>query len=168
MQRRRLLQLGLAAGAALAVAGGAIALVQPGLRSGHLTPRSREIFRALALALLHGSLPAPGAARDAVLDAHLSRVDGTVAGLPLHVQSELSTLLSVLGTAAGRLGLAGLSTDWREASVPELQAALQAMRFSSLAARQQVYLALRELTVGAFFADAGTWQLMGYPGPTDV
>jgi hypothetical protein len=50
----------------------------------------------------------------------------------------------------------------------QVEAALQALRHSSIALRQQVYQALRELTNAAFFADTGTWALMGYRGQRPV
>ena len=42
------------------------------------------------------------------------------------------------------------------------------MRFADSLTRQQVYHALRDLTNAAWFADAGTWGLLGYPGPTTI
>jgi hypothetical protein len=169
MQRRRLLQIGLGAGALLALAGGSVALVQPGLVDGHvLSPRARGVMAAVARAVLEGSLPAGDSARAQVLQAHLHRVQQTIDGLPRHAQRELSLLLALLGSAPGRMGLAGLSSDWPEASVPQLQAALESMRMSSLAMRQQAFLALRELTNASYYADPGTWALLGYPGPNAV
>lgn len=169
MQRRRLLQIGLGAGALLALAGGGVALVQPGLVNGHtLSPRAREVMAAVARAVLEGSLPADEGARARDLQAHLDRVQQTIDGLPRHVQRELSLLLALLGSAPGRVALAGLSSDWAAAPVPELQAALQSMRTSSLAMRQQAFLALRELTNASYYADPGTWALLGYPGPNPV
>jgi hypothetical protein len=169
MQRRRLLQLGLGAGALLAVAGGGMALVHPGLVNGAtLSPRSREVMAAVARGVLEGSLPAESPAREQALQAHLLRVQHTIAGLPGSAQRELSLLLALLGSAPGRVALAGLSADWSEASVPQLQSALQQMRLSSLALRQQAFLALRELTNASYYADASAWPLLGYPGPTPV
>jgi hypothetical protein len=39
------------------------------------------------------------------------------------------------------------------------------MRRSTLAIRQQVYLALRELMMASYFAGPATWRQLGYPGP---
>lgn len=169
MQRRRLLQIGLGATALLALAGGGVALVQPGLlKDRMLSPRAREVMAAVARAVLDGSLPTGHAARAQALQAHLLRVQQTIDGLPGHAQRELSLLLALLGSAPGRMALAGLSADWPDASVPQLQSALQAMRTSSLTMRQQAFLALRELTNASYYADPGTWGLLGYPGPTEV
>lgn len=168
MQRRTLLRLGVAAGAVLAVAGGGLALLRPGLVDGRLSPTGREVFAAVARAVLDGSLPAESAARDAALGAHLRRLDDTIAGFPGAVRGELSDLLGLLGAAPGRIGFAGLVAPWHEASVVDLQHALQGMRTSRLALRQQAYHALRDLTNAAYYADPATWVSMGYPGPRDL
>jgi hypothetical protein len=42
------------------------------------------------------------------------------------------------------------------------------MRRSSLILRRQAYHALRDLTQGAYFADASTWATLGYPGPNPI
>jgi hypothetical protein len=169
MQRRRLLQLGLGAGTLLVLAGGSAALMRPALVDGHtLSDRAGAVMSAVARAVLDGSLPAEQVAREQALQSHLIRVQHTIDGLPPHARRELSMLLSLLSTPAGRLALAGLSADWPEASVPQLQAALQEMRLSSLAMRQQAFLALRELTNASYYAEPGLWSLLGYPGPNPL
>ena len=164
MQRRTLLKLGLGAAALLAVAGGGLSLVRPALVDGRMTPAARSVFHAIARAVLDGSLPADAAQRASVLAAHLQRLDDTLAGFPAPTRTDLSQLLALLASAPGRFALAGLRADWPEASVHELQQAMQAMRTSNLALRQQAYHALRDLTNAAYFADPGTWALLGYPG----
>lgn len=168
MRRRTLLQLGLGSAALLAVAGGGLALMRPGLVEGRLSAPARSVFRAIAIGVLDGSLPAAGPARDAALDAHLRRLDDTLAGFAPATQAELSQLLALLATAPGRLSLAGLDTDWLQAKPAEVQQALQSMRTSRLALRQQAYHALRDLTNAAYYADPQVWSLMGYPGPRAV
>lgn len=165
MQRRSLLKLGVGTAALLALAGGGVALLQPGLQDGRLTPAGREVFGAVARAVLEGSLPSDAPQQRAAINAHLQRLDDAIGAFPPAVQAELSQLVTVLGAAPGRVMLAGLRTDWPQASVPDLQAALNTMRFSSLALRQQAYHALRDLTNAAYYADLSTWPLMGYPGP---
>jgi len=168
MQRRTLLKLGIGATVLLAVAGGGIAMLRPGLVAGRLSDSARQVFAAVAAAVLDGSLPADKAQREAAIGAHLQRLDNMLAGFPAATQAELSQLLALLSSTAGRIGLAGLHTDWPQASVAELQQALQGMRTSSLAMRQQVYHALRDLTNAAFYADPASWSLLGYPGPQSV
>lgn len=168
MQRRRLLKLGIGAAAVLAIAGGGLALLRPGLERGRLAPAGREVFAAVARAVLDGVLPAEASARAAALQAHLQRLDDTIAGFPAATQAELSQLLGLLGSAAGRIAFAGLRPTWADAGVAELQEALQGLRTASLALRQQAYHALRDLTNAAYFADASAWPAMGYAGPKNI
>lgn len=165
MQRRTLLKLGAASAALLAVIGGATALIQPGLVNSTLTPVGRAVFRAISLGVLDKTLPEQAAAKDIALTALLGRIDGLIGALPLHAQTELSQLLSILASDVGRRALAGLSTSWASASATDIQAALQDMRLSSLAVRQQAYAALHEITASAYFSEPGTWPMLGYPGP---
>jgi hypothetical protein len=165
-QRRTLLKVGLAAGAALAVAGGAaVWMTEPAWKGQALSATGQRVLRAVARAVLEGSLPADA---ESALSAHLTRMNATLGGMPPGTQAEVNELLTILGTAAGRLGLASLRSDWQDASVAQIQSALQGMRTSSLALRQQAYHALRDLTHAAYFADASTWSALGYPGPNPV
>jgi hypothetical protein len=168
MQRRTLLKLGAASALVLGVAGGAAALFEAGLRNGKLAPAGREVFKAVGRAVLDGSLPTDGATRNAALDGLLERIDALTVALPTHAQRELSQLLSLLANTAGRRTLAGLDTDWPLAHEAELQQALQGMRLSSLALRQQAYAALHDITAAAYFSDAATWPQLGYPGPPQI
>ena len=165
MQRRTLLKLGASSAALLSLIGGAVALIQPGLASGRLTPAGREIFRVIGMAVLDKSLPDEAQAKDTALTGLLERVDVLIAALPPHAQAELSQLLSILASGAGRRALAGLGTPWVSASTAEVQLALQDMRLSRLAVRQQSYAALHDVTAGAYFSDPVTWLMLGYPGP---
>lgn len=165
MQRRTLLKLGLVSGAVLALAGGAAVLLRPGLEQGRLTPPARALFASLGRAILQGTLPADPQARALAVQGMVERIDTLAQNLPSHVQAELSQLVGLLCTAPGRLGLAGLASDWKDATEAQVQAALDGMRYSSLAVRQQAYLALHEIVGGAYFSDESTWTGLGYPGP---
>lgn len=168
MQRRTLLKLGAASAAVLLVAGGTAALLQPGLAGGTLSASGREVFSAVGRAVLDKTLPADDGARQIALNGLLGRVDVLLPSLPSHAQAELSQLLALLVSAAGRRTLAGLSEPWPEASVADLQQALQSMRLSKLALRQQAYAALHDITAGAYFSDPASWPLLGYPGPMKI
>lgn len=168
MQRRTLLKLGLGATVALAVAGGGVALLQPGWRDGRLTEPARGLMRAVAQAVLDGALPANEPALQRALDAHLDRLDAAIAAFPAATQAELSQLLALLSSAAGRWAFAGLDTPWPQARIVDIQAALQGLRLSSLSLKQQAYHALRDLTNAAYFSDPSAWVHMGYPGPMDI
>jgi hypothetical protein len=168
MQRRTLLRLGIASATVLVLAGGAAALIEPGLTGGRLSASGREVFTAVGRAVLDKSIPADEGARQIALNGLLTRIDTLVTGLPPHAQAELSQLLSLLASSGGRRTLAGLSRPWADASVADIQQALQGMRLSSLALRQQAYGALHDITAGAYFADDATWSLVGYPGPLKI
>lgn len=168
MQRRTLLKLGVVTGAVLALAGGAAALVKPGFERGELTLVGREVFRAVGLGVLDKTLPDTTSSKSAALDVLLSDIGVLIAALPAHAQAEVSQLLSILSTTVGRYGLAGLDTPWAAATASEVQAALQDMRLSSLAVRQQAYAALHDITAGAYFSKPDSWVILGYPGPLKI
>lgn len=168
MQRRTLLKLGAVSAAVLIVAGGAAALLRPGLEGGVLSDSGRDVFSAVGLAVLDKTLPAEDGARQIALQGLLSRIDVLVLSLPSHAQAELSQLLALLASAAGRRTLAGLSQPWAEASIADIQHSLQDMRLSALALRQQAYAALHDITAGAYFSDPSSWPLLGYPGPLKI
>jgi hypothetical protein len=171
MRRRTLLGLGAAGAAVLALAGGTLALLRPGWEGGKLTPAGRELFGAIARAVLEGIIPDPTAsmqAHHAALRAHLDRLEATIAGMPAVTQAEIAELSSLLLHPAGRYVLTGLGADWTAADTPALRAALQGLRESRLALRQQIFHALRDLTNGAYFADQASWDFIGYPGPLVV
>jgi hypothetical protein len=168
MQRRTLLTLGATSAVVFAMAGGAAAWLRVGLHRGRLSPAGREVFRAVGRAVLEGSLPREEAERQLALEAWLDRIDGLTLALPPHTQHELSQLLSLLASAPGRRALAGLPEEWPLASVPRIQLALQGMRLSSLALRQQAYTALHDISAAAYFSEASTWSQLGYPGPIRI
>jgi hypothetical protein len=168
MQRRTLLTLGAAASVVLLVAGGTAALMQPGMKQGALSASGREVFFAVGSAVLDKTLPADQGARQIALNGLLGRIDALISALPAHAQSELSQLLSLLASAPGRRALGGLGTPWPEASIADVQEALQGMRLSSLALRQQAYAALHDITAGAYFSEPSSWPLLGYPGPVKI
>lgn len=167
MRRRSLLTLGVVSAAVLVLGGGTLALLQPGLRDGVLSPSGREVFSGVSRALLEGSLPA-GAEMKGELDALLARIGALVAALPPHAQAELSQLLALLASSPGRRALAGVGEPWHMAAVPQIQHGLQAMRLSGISLRQQAYQALHEIVGSAYFSHPGTWAQLGYPGPLKI
>ena len=42
------------------------------------------------------------------------------------------------------------------------------MRLSTISLRQQAYQALHDIVGSAYFSDAGTWSMLGYPGPLKI
>lgn len=168
LTRRGLLKLGLGGTAVLAVAGGAAWMWRPGLSGGHLTESGRAVFRTVARAVLEGSLPNEPSAEAAALDRHLARLDETIAGFPEATRAELGQLLGLLSVGPARQWLTGLRTDWSQAGVAEVEAALRRMRTTDHELRQQAYHALRDLTNAAYYAQPEHWAPLGYPGPSAV
>lgn len=168
MKRRTLLLVGAGAGTLLALAGGTLALLRPGLEQGRLSAGGREMFAAVARGVLADLLPTDPTARATALQAHLQRLDDTISGLPPALQAEIDELVTLLASTPGRLALAGMRRDWPQASEAELHAMLRGLQTSSLQVRQQLYHALRNLTNAAYFADASTWPAIGYPGPNPL
>jgi hypothetical protein len=158
--------LGIGSALVLAAAGGAVALLQPGLVKGKLSAPARLVLRRVAQAMLAGTLPAEAGAQDAALAALLTRADDFIAGTPQAVQAELSQLFALLPTMAGRRGIVGLSATWESATVAEVGEALQAMRASGTELKQQAYLGLHDLVCAPYFSGEESWAVLGYPGPT--
>lgn len=166
MNRRNWMKLGLGSAVVLAVGGGWLASAAPGWQRGAgFSAGAQRVWRAVARGLLDGVLPTAPVAQDAALDGLQARLHAAVLALPGHAQQELSQLLALLATAPGRLGLAGLGTDWPQATVPDVQAALQQMRSSRISLRVQAYLALHDLVGAAYFSEPATWTVLDYPGP---
>jgi hypothetical protein len=168
LQRRTFLKLGIACAVVLAVGGGAVALMKPGLVGGKLSPAARPMMAKIGQAMLLGTLPAEPAALQAATDALLLRTDAFLSGLPTHVIAELDQLLALLISAPGRRFLVGLSSPWEEAATTEISVALQAMRASGTALRIQVYQGLHDIVCVPYFSGDESWKVMGYPGPTPV
>ncbi len=168
MQRRTLLKLGIASAAVLVVAGAVTTLLQLGWQQGKLTPAAREVFSSVARAILEGTLPEDATKRQQAMEGLLDRLDGVIAAFPPHVQAEVAQLMGILVSPVGRRTLAGLQPSWVEASVLEVQQALQSMRLSRVTLRQQSYHALHDLIGAAYFSDASTWPALGYPGPLTI
>lgn len=165
MQRRTLLKVGIATGALLAVAGGTLALLRPGRADGRLTVPAQVMFTALARAVLAELLPAQDADQARAMQGLLQRIEGTIAGMPPGLQAEVDELLTIAASAPGRLALLGVGSSWDAVSTDELTRALQALRLSGLALRQQVFHAFRDMIAAAWFAEPATWAAIGYGGP---
>ena len=169
MQRRTLLQLGMGSAVVLALAGGAVALLQPGLQKGVLTERSRLVLSRVADALIADAWPDQGSMpHAAALNALLVRIHAQIAATPDLVQAELSQLLMLMDSPPGRRALVGISSSWDAVGTVELTEALQSMRLSRISLRQQAYQGLHDLVYAAYFSGKESWPVLGYPGPVDL
>lgn len=165
LKRRSFLKLGIGAAVALTVVGGAVALLKPGLVDGKLSRASRLLMTRVAQAMLDGTLPKETAAQQRALDGVLERLEQFLGRNHERVQAEVSQLLGLLATAAGRRGLVGLSASWEEATVADTTAALNSMRETGLSLRIQAYQGLHDLVCVAYFTGQESWATLGYPGP---
>jgi hypothetical protein len=168
LQRRGFLKLGIASAIVLAVAGGAVALVQPGLVDGKLSTASRLVLNRIAQGMLLGTLSDDAVIRQKTLDGLLDRADALIARLPNHAVAELSQLLSLMATGAGRRWLVGLSTPWETAKPQEVSDALGSMRDSGMALRIQAMQGLHDIVCVPYFCGDEAATFMGYPGPRAV
>lgn len=159
MQRRRLLQIGLAGAALVAAAGAGVSWWRPGWQANRLTPDGRALLGAVSAVVL-GPLMQP--AQQAAL---LDRIEQTVNAFAPQTRTELARLLALLAAPPTRRALTGLTDDWPSAPPAEIAAALERLRHSGLTVRRQIYHALRDLVTAAWFADASAWAAIGYPGP---
>lgn len=168
LKRRSFLKLGIGSAIVLALAGGTMALMKPGLIDGKLSQPARLVMTRVAQAMLAGTLPADPAAQRQALDAILQRTDAFFVGLPTHVLAELDQLLGLLASAPGRRFLVGLSTSWEEATAAETTAALKGMLESGTELRIQACQGLHDLVMVPYFSGKESWTVLGYPGPTAV
>lgn len=164
MQRRTLLRLGIAGAGALGLAGSAGWLWRPAWDAGQLTKEGRQLFHAVADAVLDGLLPE--AADQRLLSLNQWEMDfvATVGNLPEGMQREVHQLSALLLSPPGRRWLADLPADWPSATRQQVTDALQSMRSARSALRQQSYHAMRDLCNAAYFANPQRWAMIGYGG----
>jgi hypothetical protein len=170
VNRRRFLKTG-AIGGALLVAGGAWVVwrdIRQGDASSPSHDRVADIIAAVAPILLAGALSPDFHQRTHDIGRVVDGVKAIVAGFPPTVQRELADLFRLLDIGAARRWLAGVSAEWPAADPREVGAFLERWRHSRIALLQSAYFALHDLVFGAWYADAATWPVIGYPGPPNV
>ncbi|MCX7294347.1 hypothetical protein [Janthinobacterium sp.] len=168
MQRRSFLKLGLLGACALAAGGAAYRALRGPAPPGRfvLDGEARAALAAIVPAMLGEALPpSQAAARAAALDGAIAGVETAIHGLSLAAQQEVQDLFGLLALAPARRFVAGVKDGWREADPAQVAAFLQSWRTHRLATLQTAYLALHDLILGAWYADAGHWAAIGYPGP---
>ena len=119
----------------------------------------------LADAVLDGALPSDASQRAQAIAKVVYTADKAVAGLPLYLQKEVQELFSMLGAAPTRALLIGQWSGWADATREDVASMLTGLRQSSVALRRVVYMSLRDMVTGSYYADTGTWEQIGYPGP---
>jgi hypothetical protein len=168
--RRRFLFLGVTGVVTLAAA----RWLQPSMTSARiadgaaLSPAGADVMRALVPAFLDGALPAAAEERQAAVERTVAGVATAIAGLPPAARDELATLFSLLALPPMRFLFAGIDGSWRDARTTQAAAFLTRLQKSRWAVKRAAYDALHQLTMAAWYADARTWESIGYPGPPSL
>ena len=173
LSRRQFLKTGLAGSLLLATA---FALHKPLDRLGKRTlveavpfdGALRLVMPALAPVILLGAMPVDKAQRLVAIQRATDSVAIAVSALSASAQRELAELFALLAFAPTRMTVAGVGSPWPEATEEEISRFLERWRNSSLDLLKSGYLALHDLTFGAWYADPLTWAGIGYPGPPKV
>lgn len=165
--RRRLLKIGLAGAAVLALGltlarpkSQAIAAGYSRLRAGDL-----ELFRALIPALIGSNFPADAAARAPLMAELLLRIDGAVNLLQPALRQATLDLLDFVQLAPVHGLSGGYWGSWEEASVEDATAVMHSWSTSSVDLLRASYNALRGLVIGNWYGMPQSWAATGYPGP---
>ena len=130
-----------------------------------LGAQAQTMLAKLADAVLDGALPSDASQRAQAIAKVVDTADKAVAGLPLYLQKEVQELCSMLGAAPTRALLIGQWSGWADATREDVASMLTGLRQSSVALRRVVYMSLRDMVTGSYYADTGTWEQIGYPGP---
>jgi len=95
----------------------------------------------------------------------ISNIDNAITLLPLRTQDELRQLFDSLTSSLGRLFLAQVWLNWQATEVEQVNRFLDDMREHSIALLQDAYVGLHKMIFGAIYAEAVSWEAIGYPGP---
>lgn len=128
----------------------------------------RLVMPALAPVILKGTIPADEPQRSSAIKRATDGVAAAVSALSAPAQREVAELFALLAFAPTRRLVAGVSSPWPEATEMEIGRFLESWRHSSLDLLKSGYMALHDLTFGAWYADPETWVAIGYPGPPRV
>lgn len=170
-RRRSFLKIGAVAVAAIGVGGwfasyltdkNARAVLGAGAK---LDAQAQTMLAKLADAVLDGALPKDAGQRAQAIAKVVDTADKAVAGLPPNLFKEVQDLFAMLGAAPTRALLIGQWTGWADASRQDVSNMLTGLRQSSVELRRVVYMSLRDMVTGSYYANSGTWEQIGYPGP---
>ena len=127
--------------------------------------QAQALIAKLADAILDGVLPTEAAARHAAIVRVVDTADHAIDAFPLHMQKEVLDLLALLGVAPLRALAVGQWTGWADVSRAQVGQMLMRLRSSSVALQRAMYMGLRDLVAGSYYASSNTWEQIGYPGP---
>ncbi len=169
--RRRLLQVGVAGSALLALAAcgqrGLAAFSVPKAAEGWLALRQSDqgLINSLLDALLQNALPSEIEARDLAKKQILHAMDAHIAAMIPSMRAELAQLFDLLTFLPTRGLLAGQWLDWRVSSVQDVRAFLDDWRTSSVSLFRAGYKAFHDLSVLNWYALPMSWERIGYVPP---
>lgn len=160
--RRRLLTGGVAAGAALAIAGLVYEFSPDGARR---DPEFRYTMlddedRVMVAAITPVMLGITGNVSQVVRG-----LDVAIAGLPLEVRAQIRQLFGILRFAPTRMLVAGIWHPWHAASQGEIARFLTSWRYSPVPKLRSAYDALHQLIMASWYGNAAAWPAIGYAGP---
>lgn len=98
-------------------------------------------------------------------DEALRRIDGAMFWLQPHGQREMRKLLDLLHTPLLRRLTTGVRTPWTQTTPAQIEAFLARWRHSGTALLNAGYAALVKFVSVAWYAQAASQQVTGYPGP---
>lgn len=165
--RRRLLKIGVASAAVLALG---LTLARPksqAVAAGFTRLRGQDLdlFRALIPALIGSNFPADPAAREPLMAELLLRIDGAVNLLQPALRKATLDLLDFVQLAPVHGLSGGFWGDWKNASVEDATAVMQSWSESRVDVLRASYNALRGLVIGTWYGMPQSWGATGYPGP---
>lgn len=165
--RRRLLKLGVAGAAVLALG---LTLARPKAQAvaagfTQLRGADLDLFRALIPALLGDTFPVDAAAREPLMQEMLLRIDGAVALLQPALRKATLDLFDFVQLAPVHGLSGGYWGSWDKASVADATAVMQSWSTSSVDVLRASFDALRGLVIGTWYAMPQSWPATGYPGP---
>lgn len=163
--RRKLLTGGLAAAAALAVAGIVYEFSpegsqrDPQYRYTMLDDEDRAIVAAIAPVMLGLQHTVPQVVRG---------MDTAIAGLPLEVRAQIRQLFTLLRFPLSRMFVAGIWHPWHAASEAEIRHFLESWRYSPVVQLRSAYDALHQLILASWYGNSDAWPSIGYAGPPRI
>jgi hypothetical protein len=165
--RRRLLKVGLAGAAALALVPLFMSRGDKKLAEGfhHLREPDVDFWRAVIPALLAGVLPEDAGARKPLVDEILHRIDLGMALLRPSLRRQTIEMLDFLQTAPAHGLSGGYWGDWRDATIQDATAVLHSWSTSRTQLMRACYRSVHDFVMGSWYAMPQSWPAIGYPGP---
>jgi hypothetical protein len=139
----------------------------PASRKSALDPSAQSVVAAIVPVLLEGALPDEAASVEARAEV-VAGVDRAISGLPAASRKELEQLFALLSFAPTRCLIAGVWSQWPEASRESVAAFLDSWRDSRFALLRSGYGALHQLILASWYGNARAWPAIGYAGPPSL